>query len=71
MDATIIEWDGQHVPDELQHLPPGRYVLQAAEDALTAEEKVGLAVGLSELDAGDEIDAGDALRLIVGAASPR
>jgi hypothetical protein len=67
MDATIIDWDGQYLPDELRRLPPGRYVVEAAPDDSTAEERAGLAIGLDELDAGDEIDIDDALRTILGA----
>ena len=67
MDARIIEWDGQDLPDELRRLPPGRYVLEAAADNATAEELAGLLIGLDELDAGNEIGIDDALRAILSA----
>jgi len=40
-------------------------------NALTAEEKAGLAIGLDELDAGHEIEIDAALRVILGAPAAR
>lgn len=71
MDATIIDWDGHDLPDELRKLPPGRYVLETAPSDSTAAEEAGIKLGLDELDAGDEIAAEDALRAILGAKPSR
>ena len=38
MQARIIEWDGTNVPDELRHLPPGRYIVDAVEDTEDLDE---------------------------------
>ena len=29
--ATIL-WDGEHLPEELEHLPPGRYRIELVDD---------------------------------------
>jgi hypothetical protein len=28
--ARILNWDGQHLPDGMRSLPPGRYVIEEA-----------------------------------------
>jgi hypothetical protein len=66
MDAMVIEWDGQQVPDELRQLPPGRYVIERAADALTPAEDAGIAEALDQLDAGQGIDLADVLRAVRG-----
>ena len=42
--SRIIEWDCQHLPDEIQTLTPGRYPLEGLDDGepLTAVEEAGL-----------------------------
>ena len=54
MKEHVIVWDGEHLPRELQEVPPGRYALQAAEEpvGLTPEEDQGIADALKQLDAG-------------------
>lgn len=49
--VTIINWDGGHIPEELQALPPGKYVLQPAEKlvALTPEEEAGIEQALQSI----------------------
>jgi hypothetical protein len=39
-----LDWDGEHVPEELKELPPGRYVLTEVDQTvpLSAEEESGL-----------------------------
>ena len=49
------------MPDELRRLPPGRYLVEAAPDALTPEEEAGIMAGLDELDAGGGIELEDLL----------
>jgi hypothetical protein len=50
--VTIIDWNGADLPEELRRLPAGKYVLQAAEDALTPEEEEGLVAALESLQQG-------------------
>src|SRR5215210_3645084 len=52
--ATVIEWDGTHLPKELQQLPPGRYLLAVPDDGdeLSAEEDAAIRLGLDDLTAG-------------------
>ncbi len=40
-----LDWDGEHLPEQLKRLPPGRYVLieaDASEVRLSREEETGL-----------------------------
>jgi hypothetical protein len=62
--ATIIEWDGTQVPEELKQLPPGRYVIEYVEelDELTPEEDAGIRAALDDLEAGHEIPYEEAMR---------
>jgi hypothetical protein len=63
--ATIIEWDGTHVPKELQELPPGRYLVSDPyldDDEMTEEEEAGVMLALDEAEAGDVIPYEDAMR---------
>jgi hypothetical protein len=54
MGPKVIEWDGSHLPKELQKLPPGRYAIEPVDhlEPLTPEEETGILAGLAELDAG-------------------
>jgi hypothetical protein len=53
--VTIIDWNGADVPVELRRLPAGKYVIQAADDALTPEEEQGLIAALDSLHAGNGV----------------
>ncbi len=55
MTTKVINWDGRHIPSELKGLPPGRYVIEPADEApeLTPEEEAGLRLGLDQLEAGE------------------
>ena len=51
--SRILDWDGKNIPDELQRLPPGRYVLEALDEvALTPDEEEGIRKALASLEAG-------------------
>ena len=54
MKTHVIIWDGEHLPRELQEVPPGRYALKAADEdvSLTPAEDKGIADALRQLDAG-------------------
>lgn len=58
----MMDWDGHDLPDELRRLPPGRYLVEAAPDALTPAEEAGIVAGLDELEAGGGIELEDLLR---------
>jgi len=57
MAARVIHWDGKNLPDGLQGLAPGTYVLESLEDVpqLTREEDEGLRRALDSLDRGEGI----------------
>ena len=61
MDSRIIDWDGSHVPDELRHLPPGRYVVEPVTAPLTPQEEQGIVEAMAALDAGQGIPFDDAM----------
>ena len=50
-----LDWDGEHLPEALKQLPPGRYVLVEVDAApsLSAEEENGLREALSAVQAGE------------------
>jgi len=54
--GQIVEWDGEHLPAELRHLPPGRYRIEPFDEAtaLTPEEEAGLEEALAAMEAGQE-----------------
>ena len=64
--SRIIEWDGQHLPDELHTLPPGRYLLEALDDGepLTPDEETGIVAALTALDAGQGLSLSEVIREI-------
>jgi hypothetical protein len=65
--ATIIEWDGTHVPEDLRKLPPGRYLVSDPywdDDEMTEEEEAGVLLALDEIEAGQGIPLEDAIREI-------
>ena len=50
-----LDWDGEHLPEQLKRLPPGRYVLieaDASEVRLSREEETGLIEALEAARAG-------------------
>jgi len=73
MGPRVIEWDGSHLPKELQKLPPGRYAIEPVDqpEPLTNEEEAGILAGLAELDAGRGIPLADVVREIRGGSSKR
>jgi hypothetical protein len=66
--ATIIEWDGENVPDNLRQLPAGRYIVEYVDDfditELTEEEEAGIRRALDQVDAGLTLPGAEALRAI-------
>ncbi len=66
MEATVIDWDGVHLPNELRTLPPGRYRLAPVDDGheLSPEEDAAVRLGLDELEAGDVVPLDDVIREI-------
>ena len=66
MGPKIIEWDGSHLPPELQQLPPGRYAVEPIDffPPLTSQEEKGILAGLEQLDAGRGIPLADIVREI-------
>jgi hypothetical protein len=49
-----VDWDGEHLPEQLKELPPGRYVLTEVDEAVTLsnEEEDGLRDALRAVGAG-------------------
>ena len=71
MRATVIEWDGTHLPKELRELPPGRYVLAVADDEeLSADEDAAVRLGLDDVAAGRVVPLDEVVREIRGRAAP-
>jgi hypothetical protein len=67
--ATVIEWDGTNVPEELQKLPAGRYMIQPVEyvedlDELTPEEEAGIMIALDQVKAGEGLPLEEVIRRI-------
>jgi hypothetical protein len=65
VQATIIEWDGTNIPEELRQLPPGRYylgVMADDDDEMSEEEEVAVMEGLADLDAGRVVPYETAMR---------
>jgi hypothetical protein len=66
MQTTVIEieWDGTHLPKELEQLPPGRYQLFVADDTmeLSEEEEAAIRAGLDDVAAGRVRPLDDAIR---------
>lgn len=66
MGPKVIDWDGRHIPEELQKLPPGRYAIESIDQVppLTDTEEAGILAGLDALDAGKGIPLADVIREI-------
>jgi len=60
--SIVFNWNGEalpedvreRMPEELQHLPPGRYVLEAIDEvpALTDEQEAGIEAALGSVRQG-------------------
>lgn len=63
---VTIQWDGEHLPEELRSVPPGRYALEVVDsgDPLTPEADQGLREALDQLDAGQGLSLADVVREI-------
>ncbi len=73
MRATLIEWDGTHLPKELQQLPPGRYLLAVPDgddDVLSADEDAAVRLGLDDLAAGRVLPLDEVIREVRGPRRP-
>lgn len=68
----MIEWDGTHLPKELQELPPGRYLLAVPDegDELSADEDAAVRLGLDELAAGHVSTLDEVIREIRSRPAP-
>lgn len=63
---VMIEWDGEHLPEELRSVPPGRYLLEVVDggESLTPEAEQGLRDALDQSDAGQGLSLADVVREI-------
>ena len=52
--TRVLDWDGENLPEEMRSLPPGRYVVAPAGEAvvLTSDEEAGLRRAIASLNAG-------------------
>jgi len=65
--ARVMTWNGKDVPQELQELPAGRYVVEAVEDeapVLSPEEEAGIEAALESYRQGRVLDAKRARQII-------
>ena len=64
-----MNWDGKSIPDELKALPPGRYVIEALDEAmsLTSDEEEGIRQAMASLEAGDGHGLEEVRQRILGA----
>jgi hypothetical protein len=53
--SRVVNWDGKNVPDEMRSLPPGRYVVEPLDEALslTPDEEEGIRQAMVSLEAGE------------------
>jgi len=73
MRATVIEWDGTHLPKELQQMPPGLYLLAVHDDdadELSADEDAAVRLGFDDLAAGRALPLDKVIREVRGRADP-
>ena len=61
-DMEILTWNGADLPEAFRHLPPGRYVVEAVDDApaLTEVQDQQLRGALQAADANQGLDHADA-----------
>lgn len=54
-NSRILTWNGTDLPEELCALPPGRYVIESADDVphLTHDEDEGIHQALASMRAGN------------------
>ncbi|MBI3621173.1 MAG: hypothetical protein HY208_03190 [Nitrospirae bacterium] len=65
LEPKVIEWDGHHLPRQLQELPPGRYAVELIDPPpLTPQEEEGILAALRQLDAGQGVPLVDVVREI-------
>jgi hypothetical protein len=55
--SVVLNWNGKGIPDELRALPPGRYVIEAVDEApeLTDDEQEGIEAALASVRQGKGI----------------
>ena len=64
----IIDWNGADIPPELRGLPAGKYVIERADEALTAEEEEGLIAALESVRAGGGVEHEEVRERLLGRA---
>lgn len=64
--ARVVDWNGKDIPEALRDLPPGRYVLESADEApaLSEEEEDGLRRALASVASGKGRSADEVRRTI-------
>ena len=69
---TILDWNGNDVPEALQRLPAGRYALQRVDElpSLTSDEEDGLAQALASVRGGHGIPHDQMRARILGRTAP-
>ncbi|WP_224362542.1 hypothetical protein [Hyalangium versicolor] len=67
--AHVMDWDGEHIPNEMRSLPPGRYVVEPLDEAiaLTPEEEEGLREAMASIKAGKGRDLDAVRERVLGA----
>ncbi len=66
---TVLNWDGEKVPEELRRLPRGRYVVESIDDAepLTDDQEAGIVAAIESVAKGQGVKLDDAKRAVDGA----
>jgi len=61
--TIVVDWNGDEIPEGMEELPKGRYVLVAVDDApiLTKQQEAGIEAALASVRAGRGIP-GDVAR---------
>ena len=65
--TTFVTWNGKDLPPEFDDLPPGRYLVEAADDevpSLSPGEEAGIEVALESYGHGRVVDATRAREII-------
>jgi hypothetical protein len=60
--SVVLKWNGKELPDELRHLPEGRYVIEPVDDApvLTEAEEEGIELALASVREGKGVSSAEA-----------
>jgi hypothetical protein len=59
-----MNWNGKDLPSELHDLPPGRYVLEAADDAAFTDDEVrGVELALEQYRRGQTVETSQARQI--------